>query len=95
MSNGEEGIGNAVVIGLIQSTQGLYLSPEGLRYIIVLFYQDKIPSIRGRSVETTAQPRFWSNADSGTPLKIRLDEASRVELTDGSVWKTGTLQSKS
>ena len=46
-------------------------------------------------VETTAQPRFWSNADSGTPLKIRLDEASRVELTDGSVWKTGTLQSKS
>ena len=38
MSNGEEGIGNAVVIGLIPSTQGLYLSPEGLRYIIVLFF---------------------------------------------------------
>ena len=37
VSNGEEGIGNAVVIGLIPSTQGLYLSPEGLRYIIVLF----------------------------------------------------------
>ena len=91
MSDGEEGIVNAVVIGLIPSDQGffLFLSHEGLRYIIVLFYQDKIPSIRGCSVETTAQPRFWSNADSGTPLKIR------VELTDGSVWKTGTLQSKS
>ena len=60
MSNGEEGIGNAVVIGLIPSTQGLYLSPEGLRYIIVLFfYQDGEPSTRGLGVETTAQPRIF------------------------------------
>ena len=44
VSGGEEGIGNAVVIGLIPSTQGLYLSPEGLRYIIVLFYLDGAPS---------------------------------------------------
>ena len=37
VSDGEEGIGNVVVIGLIPSTQGLCLSPEELRYIIILF----------------------------------------------------------
>ena len=67
VSDGEEGIGNAVVIGLIPSTQGLCLSPEELRYIIVLFYEDGVPSTVGLGVETTAQPRFWSNTDSGTP----------------------------
>ena len=54
VSDGEEGIGNAVVIGLIPSTQGLCLSPEELRYIIVLFYQDGAPSTVGLGVETTA-----------------------------------------
>ena len=38
VSDGEEGIGNAVVIDLIPSTQGLCLSPEELRYIIILFF---------------------------------------------------------
>ena len=86
VSDGEEGIGNVVVIGLIPSTQGLCLSPEELRYIIVLFYQDGAPSTVGIGVETTTQPRFWSNTDS---------EVSLFELTDGSAWKTGNLQNDS
>ena len=86
VSDGEEEIGNVVVIGLIPSTQGLCLSPEELRYIIVLFYQDGAPSTVGIGVETTTQPRFWSNTDS---------EVSLFELTDGSAWKTGSLQNDS
>ena len=59
VSDGEEGIGNAVVIGLIPSTQGHCLSPEELRYIIVLFFiRMKHLFIRGLGVETMAQPRF-------------------------------------
>ena len=81
VSDGEEGIGNVVVIGLIPSAQGLCLSPEELRYIIVLFYQDGAPSTVGIGVETTTQPRFWSNTDS---------EVSLFELTDGSAWKLET-----
>ena len=55
MSNGEEGIGNAVVIGLIPSTQGLFLSPEGLRYIIVLFFIRMERLLK----EVLAQPRIF------------------------------------
>ena len=37
LSGGDEGTGNAVVIGLNPVIQGFCLSPEGLRYIFVLF----------------------------------------------------------
>ena len=37
LSGGDEGTGNEVVIGLNPVIQGFCLSPEGLRYIFVLF----------------------------------------------------------
>ena len=71
MSNGEEGIGNAVVIGLIPSTQGLYLSPEGLRYIIVLFlsgwsafYKRSWRRNDGSAKNFLEQDRFWNSFEN-------------------------------